>query len=99
MSIEKMTSNIKILLDLEDSELNKIYILIRKTMSDIQLKYNIEDIPEKYESVIEDLVIYRLNTTIGATSENLGDRSISYTEDIPIDIQNRLRYLNKVRFY
>lgn len=99
MDIELMVSDIKIITDLGVEAESKIRVLINKSINDIKAEFGLLEVPMDYIGVVEDLVIYRLNTAIGIKSEGLGDRSITYSDGIPPEIVKRLARLRKVRIY
>lgn len=99
--------NVGILLGVTDDAL--FNLLINKAEKDIKVfcndEFKDEDgtdaFPENLESALEDLVVYRYNrrSTEGMKSENQGDRSASFTDDIPVDIKNRLYRYRKLRVF
>jgi hypothetical protein len=105
MNKEAILSNVFTLLGVSDNVL--LPLLVDKAEKDIKVfcndKFkdeNGEDIfPEELESALEDLVVYRYNRrgAEGFKSEGQGDKNTSYSDDIPVDIKNRLYRYRKMR--
>lgn len=106
---ELLLGNIKLMLGIADNERDSlIYMLIGKAEKDIKMfcnrSFSEEDgdyFPEELESVVEDLVLYRLNRigAEGVKSETLGSRSVTFTDGLPDDIKVRLYPYRRMRVW
>lgn len=102
MNIEQITSNIKTILELDETEDTLLTVLISKAVNDVIAECNDtfdNGFPTPLESVIEDLVIYRYNRrgSEGFSNERQGEWTITHSNDIPFEILRRLFKYRKMR--
>jgi len=106
---ETVLSNVRMLLGLTTNDKDSlISLLIDKAEQDIKVFCNNSfevngeyQFPDELQSVLEDIVIYRYQR-LGAEAfqqESMGNKSVTYTTDIPNDIKARLYPFRKMRVW
>lgn len=97
-----MLDNIKTLLGIDLLDTSKdtlLNLLIDRATEFVKDYCNIDD-TTGLETIIEELVILRYNKLSyeGKKGESLGSYSVTFEDDIPVDVKKRLNRYRKVRW-